>query len=199
MYIGIIGAGNIGGAIATRAARSGINVLLSNSRGPESLGSIVASIGPGAKAATREEASQADIVVIAVPWSRIPAAVAGLDFMNRIVIDATNPIEAPDFRVADLGGRTSSEIVADLVPGAFLVKAFNTLTPELLLAETPPGGRRTIFLSSDHQEAKTQVSLLLDRMGFTPIDMGGLVDGGIKHQFPGGPLAAKYLVRFPMN
>lgn len=198
MELGIIGAGGIGGAIAARAAGAGIRVSISNSRGPESLKLFAGSLGTQVSAVTKQLASQADIVVIAVPWRSLSSAVAGLDLSGRIVIDANNPIEAPDFHVADLGGKTSSEIVAALIPTARLVKAFNTLPPELVVGDPPSGGRRAIFLSGDDLDAKLEVSRLLDRMGYAPIDLGGLVDGGSRQQLPGGSLAAQNLVRFPI-
>jgi hypothetical protein len=117
--IGIIGAGNIGRAFATALASNNIRATLANSRGPDSLKEVVAAIGPTIEAGTREEAASKDIVLVAVNWSKIPAALAGLpDFGGRIVIDANNPIEAPLFRLADLSGRASSEVFASLVPGA---------------------------------------------------------------------------------
>ena len=111
--IGIIGAGRIGQALARTAQRAGREVVIANSRGPESLAPVVATLGQGVSAGTVREAAAADIVAIAVPWASVPAAVAGLQWGDQIVIDPTN-----SFEPADLGGRTSSEIVAELVPGA---------------------------------------------------------------------------------
>lgn len=108
--IGIIGAGSIGGAFATALARAGLAAVLSNSRGPESLRETVARLGPTVVAGTREEAAARPMVLVAVPWSKLRGALAGLpDFGGRIVLDANNPIEAPAFRMAELGGRLSSE------------------------------------------------------------------------------------------
>src|SRR5437763_10671391 len=133
MSIGIIGAGNIGVAVAKTLARVGIAATIANSRGPESLKESVATLGPTIKAGTREQAASADIVVIAVNWSKVPAAVAGLPaWGGRIVIDANNPIEAPLFKPVDLHGRISSQVVAELVSGARLVKAFNHLRADVL-------------------------------------------------------------------
>ena len=119
--VGIIGAGHIGQALARTALRAGREVVIANSRGPESLAPVVAALGAGVSAGTVVEAAAAGIVAIAVPWTNVPAAVTGLQWDGQTVIDATNAWNA------DLGGRTSSEIVADLVPGARLVKAANTL------------------------------------------------------------------------
>ncbi|MDS9470281.1 NAD(P)-binding domain-containing protein [Paracoccus sp. MBLB3053] len=196
--IGIIGAGNIGRAFATALARNDIPATLSNSRGPDSLREMVAGIGPSIEAGTREEAASKDIVFVAVNWSKLPAALKGLpDFGGRIVIDANNPIEAPLFKPADLGGRLSTEVFADLVPGAKVVKAFNHLPPELLSSDPQSaGGRRVLFYSGDEARSKSAIGALIERLGFTSIDLGPISVGGLLAQFPGGPLPALNLVRF---
>lgn len=196
--IGILGAGNIGRAIAQALARKGIAVTLSNSRGPDSLATTVAELGPLVTAGTREEAASREIVFVAVNWSKLPDALAGLPpFAGRIVIDANNPIEAPLFKPAELGGRASSEVFAGLAPGARVVKAFNHLLPELLTADPArEGGRRVLFYSGDEAGAKAAVGALIERLGFFGIDLGSLAIGGRLTQFPGGPLPALNLVKF---
>jgi 8-hydroxy-5-deazaflavin:NADPH oxidoreductase len=187
--VGIIGAGNIGEALARIAQRAGREVVIANSRGPESLAPVVAALGPGVSAGTVREAAAAGIVAIAVPWPNVPAAVTGLQWDGQTVIDATNAWNA------ELGGRTSSEIVADLVPGARLVKAANTLQANVLGADPHEvGGRRVIFLSGDAADAKAAVTELFDAAGFFVLDLGDLVPGGRMQQL-GGPLAAHNLVR----
>jgi predicted dinucleotide-binding enzyme len=105
MTMGIIGSGAIGTAFARTLARADIEATISNSRGPDSLKDLVHELGPSIKAGTREEAARADIVFVAVNWTKLAAAMAGLpDWKGRIVIDANNPIEAPLFKPADLGG-----------------------------------------------------------------------------------------------
>jgi predicted dinucleotide-binding enzyme len=153
--------------------------------GPESLKESVEHLSPTINAGTRDQAASADIVLIAVNWSKLPAAVAGLP----IVIDANNPIEAPLFKPVDLQGRVSSHVVADLVSGARLVKAFNHLRAEVL-ASNPraDGGRRVLFYSGDDNTATAEVGALIDRIGFAGIDLGPLSLGGRLMQFPGGPL-----------
>ncbi len=159
--VGIIGAGNIGQALASIAQRAGREVVIANSRGPESLAPVVAALGTEVSAGTVRDTAAAGIVAIAVPWTNVPAAVAGLHWDGQTVIDATNAWNA------DLGGRTSSEIVAELVPGARLVKAANTLGANVLGADPhEAGGRRVIFLSGDDAEAKAAVSGLFDAAGF---------------------------------
>lgn len=196
--IGIIGAGHIGAAFARALARCSIPAILSNSRGPESLQALVQSIGPGIRAGTREEAAAQAIVLVAVNWSKLPGALAGLpDFEGRIIIDANNPIEAPLFKPIDLHGRTSSQLFADLVPGACVVKAFNHLRPQLLVADPAQrGGRRVLFFAGDDAHAKAQISALIDQLGFAGIDLGTLEEGGRMTQFPGGRLPSLELVQY---
>lgn len=197
MNIGIIGAGNIGGAIATGLARSGIEATIANSSGPESLASFVAGLGGRVTAGTVEQAAAQDVVFVAVPWSRIPAALEGLDLSGRIVVDANNSIEAPLFRPIDLSGRTSSEVFADLVPGASVVKAFNHLQPKLLSGDPhAEGGDRVLFYSGDDGRAKAIVGSIIERLGFFGIDLGTLAVGSRLVQFPGGPLPSLNLVKF---
>jgi predicted dinucleotide-binding enzyme len=197
MTIGIIGSGAIGAAFARTLARVGIEATLSNSRGPDSLKELVRELGSSIKAGTREEAARADIVFIAVNWTKLPAALAGLpDWNGRIVIDANNPIEAPLFKPVDLKGRVSSEVVADLMPGARVVKAFNHLRAEVLAGDPREnGGRRVLFYSGDEPAAKAEVAALIERIGFIGIDLGSLAVGGKLAQFPGGPLPNQNLVK----
>jgi 8-hydroxy-5-deazaflavin:NADPH oxidoreductase len=197
MSIGIIGSGAIGTAFAQTLARAGIEATISNSRGPDSLNELVRQLGPSIKAGTREEAARADIVFVAVNWTKLPAALAGLpEWSGRILIDANNPIEAPLFKPVDLKGRVSSEVVADLAPGARIVKAFNHLRAEVLAGDPrSDGGRRVLFYSGNDNAAKAEVASLIDRIGFVGIDLGSLAVGGRLAQFPGGPLPNQNLVK----
>lgn len=198
MSIGIIGSGNIGSAFARALAKAGISATIANSSGPASLAALEAELEPFIKAGTRDEAASADMVLVAINWSKLPVALKDLpDWNGRIVIDANNPIEAPLFKPADLGGRLSSEIFADLVPGARVVKAFNHLQPHLVSGDpTGEGGRRVLFYSGDDAAAKADVGALIERLGFFGIDLGALAVGGKLVQFPGGPLPALNLVKF---
>jgi hypothetical protein len=197
MTIGIIGSGAIGTAFARTLARAGIEATISNSRGPATLKELVRKLGPSIKVGTRDEAARADIVLIAVNWTKLPAALAGLpDWNGRIAVDANNPIEPPLFKPFDLKGRVSSEVVADLVPGARVVKAFNHLRAEVLAADPQDsGGRRVLFYSGDDAAAKAEIAALIDRIGFTGIDLGSLAVGGKLAQFPGGPLPNQNLIK----
>jgi len=188
--VGIIGGGRLGQAMARTALRAGSNVVIANSRGPESLASVVAALGERVSAGTPREAAGATIVVLAVPWDRVPAAVRGLDWNDRIVVDATN-----DWAADDLDGRTSSEIVAGLVAGARVVKAANTLGADVLGSDPhEAGGRRVIFLSGDDADAKADVTALFENAGFAPIDLGGLATGGEMQQIH-HPLAGVNLIQ----
>ena len=190
MDVGIIGAGRLGQAMARTALRAGSQVVLANSRGPESLAALVSTLGEGVSAGTVDEAAGAGFVVIAVPWPSVPGAVQGLDWDGRIVIDATN-----DFDPSDLNGSTSSQVLADLVPGARVVKAANTLGAAVLASDPhEAGGRRVIFLSGDDAEAKSEVSALFEDAGFVAIDLGGLASGGAMQQL-GGPLSGVNLIK----
>lgn len=194
--VGIIGAGSIGQAMARRLVSAGYDVILSNSRGPESLAPLVEELGPHTRAGTRHEAADADIVFVSVNWSNLEQAVEGIDWNGRIVIDANNPVLLPGYRLAELGGRNSSQAFNALVPGARVVKAFNTLQAAVLASDPRHGyGRRVVFLSGDDREAKSVVAGLIDRLGFAGIDLGSLEVGGALQQFPGGPLPALNLVK----
>lgn len=188
--IGIIGAGRIGKAMAQIANRAGRPVVISNSRGPASLVSVVEELGGGVTAGTVTEAAAADMVVVAVMWPDVAGAVEGLEWNGRIVIDPTN-----DFDPSDLDGRTSSEVVADLVAPARVVKIANTLGAGILASDPHEAdGQRVLFLSGDDADAKAPVRGLFEDAGFSVVDLGSLHDGGQMQQF-GGPLAGLNLIR----
>ncbi len=198
MQFGTIGAGNVAQAVARHLLAAGHKVVLSNSRGPDTLGEVVAALGEGASSATREEAAASEIVLLAAHWAQLDNALGGLpDWKGRILIDATNAFlsYAPDFKRADLKGRTSSEYVAERAPGARVVKAFNTLYFKNIEADpSVKDGHRVLFISGDDAEAKAIVADLLKSLGFAPIDIGGLVEGGRMQQLD-GPLASHNLIK----
>jgi 8-hydroxy-5-deazaflavin:NADPH oxidoreductase len=212
MTIGIIGAGALGTNLAKGLAAKGLKAVISNSRGPESLAPLIKEIGPSITAVTTEEAAKADIVALAVRWTDLPKVAKGLPAWNgRIVIDATNPLEflAPDaperndptnpfaalgVKLADLGGRVSSEVVAKLVPGASVVKTFNHFGVQLLLRPEVAGGQRVLFYSGDDDAAKAEVRKVIETLGFAPVDLGTLKVGGVQTT-PLGPLSMLNLVK----
>ena len=191
MKIGIIGSGNIGGTAARLFAKAGHDVAVSNSRGPESLKSLVASIGGKARAATVEEAvAFGDVVLLALPWRDRRELPPAARFAGKIVIDATNPY-TPDGKIDDLGASSSSEEVARQLPGTRLVKAFNTIYFKHLASrgrtDLPIPERHPIFLAGDDAEAKAAVSRLIEEIGFAPMDTGSLAVGGRRQQ-PGSEI-----------
>ena len=196
MEIGTIGAGAFAQAFAKRALKAGHKVKLTNNLGPERLIEIVNQLGPGATAATVEEAVACEMVLLAVPWDNVPQAVASLPkWKNQILIDGTNPFHgsAGKFTPADVGNLSTSQLVAALAPGARVVKALNTMiAPNLEAEPIVNGARRVAFISADDDSAKRQVEVLLAGFGYSVIDLGNLRDGGLIQQ-AGGPLAGRNL------
>ena len=192
--IGIIGAGNIGKTVAAHLLKSDYAVVISNSRSPETLKETITQLGSGAKAVTTAEAAEADIVVLALPWSQIKTLTNITNWNNRIVIDAANYHISSDFQV-DIGTRPSSEVVQNYIPKARLVKAFNTLNFKLL--ETNPevgNGNRVLFISGDDEDAKIEVGEMIEDIGFAPVDLGSLSDSR-KYQEPKGALSLLNVIK----
>ena len=194
---GIIGSGNIGRTVAHHLLKAGFPVLLSNRHGSESLKEIVESLGPGARAGSVEDAAKANIVLLSLPWSEVSSLSGVIDWSNKLVIDATNHFitYAPDFQVAELNGKSSSQIVAEHLSGAIVVKAFNTLYFKLL-AQDPgqAGGRRVLFISGDDISSKIEVGNVIKELGFAVIDLGDLAHGS-KLQQEKGPVATLNLIQ----
>jgi predicted dinucleotide-binding enzyme len=193
MTLSILGSGNIGSALAGHFAQKNIPVSIANNRGPASLEPLCKKLGSGITAIELAGALQADIVILALPFSAVAQLGDKTDWAARIVIDATNAIDFPAFTPTDLGGKLSSEVVAEYLLGARVVKAFNTL-PAAVLAATPEEGvgRRVIFLSGDDAEARIAVSAVIESLGFAPIDLGNLA-AGRSQQF-GEPLVTRNLL-----
>ena len=197
MEIGTIGAGAFAQAFAKRTLKAGHKVKLSNSRGPDSLREIVNQLGPGATAASKEEAAACEMVLLAVPWDNVPETLASLpEWNNQILIDGINPLhgKAGEFTLADVGNLSTSQLIAALAPGARVVKALNTMVvPNLEADPIVNGARRVAFISADDDSAKKQVATLLEGFGYSVIDLGNLRDGGLIQQ-AGGPLAGRNLL-----
>lgn len=208
MSIGIIGAGALGSNVARLLANSGISATIANSRGPETLAGLVGELGPSIKAGTAQEAASADIVLVALRWVDLEKALGDLPAWNgRIVIDGANPVlfldpDSPDakdpsnplaaygIKAVDLGGKYSSEVFREFVPGARVVKAFNHLDHSVLPEPTASGGQRVLFYSGDDADAKAEVRQLIERTGYFPVDLGVLDVGGPLTSLPFGSLAA---------
>jgi predicted dinucleotide-binding enzyme len=213
MSIGIIGAGALGSNLARALAKAGLSATISNSRGPDSLKALVEELGPTIQAGTTEQAARADIVFIAVRWADLKNVLGTLPPWNgRIVVDGTNPVEwlepgsadandaanplaAYGIRAVDLGGRHSSSVVRELLPGARVVKAFNHLDVRVLPQPQASGGSRVLFFSGDDADAKRAVRGLIEKMGFFAVDLGALDIGGPQASLPFGPLAGVGLVK----
>ncbi|MGD0741719.1 MAG: NAD(P)-binding domain-containing protein [Acidimicrobiales bacterium] len=194
MRIGMIGAGNIGSTLARHFVRVGHEVAVSNSRGPETLATLVGELGGQAQAMTAAEAARfGEIAVVSVPFGKYRTVpVDGLS--GKAVIDTNNYYPNRDGRFAELDEdrATSSEMLAAHLPGALIVKAFNAIQWERLRDGARPAGvpgRIAIPISGDDEEAKHLVEGLIDEIGFDPVDLGSLAVGGRKHQ-PGMRLYA---------
>lgn len=195
MTVGILGAGHMAQTLARLFLAAGNEVVLANSRGPASLAPLVAALGAGARAGTaREVAQQGDVMVIATRWDQTAAAVQDLGpIEGKVIIDATNNRFGPGPKdLFDLGDRTSSEVVASLLPGARVVKAFNhqpiPALDDVRRTESSDPEPRALFLAGDDVAAKKVVAALIRGIGGEPMDTGNLREGG-KLQGTGGPLA----------
>ncbi|GJI88204.1 NADPH-dependent F420 reductase [Duganella hordei] len=193
-----IGFGKFGQALAKTFARSGIEVSVATTRDPASFASAAAAIGPGIIPKTLAEAVKADIVFLAVRYeSHKDVAKALPAWEGKTIIDVTNAYGVPS---EELGGQPSSaKVVAQAFTGGRLVKGFNHLVAAVL--EQDPsvnGGRRVVFLASDDDGAAAEVAALAEKLGFAPIKLGGLAEGGLLVQARGnswGQLIFKDLVK----
>ena len=189
MNIGVIGSGNIGATAARLFAAAGHEVAISNSRGPETLGGLVEEIGPGVRAATVEEAAGfGEVVMAAIPFGRYTSLPAER-LAGKVFITASNYYPARDGEV-DHGGLTSSGLVQRHLPGARVVKAFNTIYFARLRDNGRPGApvgeREVVFVSGDDEGAKGFVAGLIEEIGFAPVDAGTLAES--RRQEPVSPV-----------
>jgi predicted dinucleotide-binding enzyme len=192
--IGLIGAGHIGSQLARLAVQHGYDVVLSNSRGPETLADLVTELGPKARAATPEEAAAAgDIVVVTVPlknYRQVPVE----PLAGKIVIDTNNYYPERDGHIPELDDEstTTSELLQAHLPTSKVVKAFNHIYARELTTDGRPAGakdRRALVIAGDDKGAKAAVARLLDQFGFDVVDAGPLSEGWrIQRDTPGyGP------------
>src|ERR1700744_2446276 len=170
MKVGFIGAGNVTGTFGRHLITAGHTIVVSNSRGPETLAGFVANLGPNATAGTKQQAAQCDVVVLATHWVSVADALKGIDWRGRILIDATNAhLEPPDISLAGvtrsraaLMGRTSSEIVAEMAVGARLVKSISNIPMAWIQDFSPNKPRTVLFTSGDESEAKQLAIALIN-------------------------------------
>ncbi len=198
MSYAIIGFGKIGQALAKAFARSGIAVSVATTRDPESFASDAAAIGAQIIPTTLAEAAKADVVFLAVRFeSHADVGGALSDWRGKTIIDVTNAYGVPP---ETLGGQPSSRFVAQAFPGARLVKGFNHLVAAVLDQDpTVQGAKRVVFLASDDEGAAAEIGELAKKLGFAPIQLGGLSEGGLLVQARGnswGRLIFKDLVKF---
>lgn len=188
MTYAIIGAGAVGQALAKMFARKGIEVALGSTRAPKALAPLATAIGTTVIPSSLNEAIKADIILLAVPfWAHGEVANTAKDWRGKIIIDVTN---AYGVSPSDLGSLPSSAVVAKAFGAAALVKAFNHL-PAGVLAQEPPidGWRRVVFLSSDNDSALPVVSTLVEQLGYPPVNLGRLAEGGLLIQARGNTWA----------
>ena len=198
MSYAIIGFGNIGQALAKAFARSGIEVSVATTRDPESFASDAATIGPEIIPTTLGEAVKANTVFLAVRYqSHANVAKALPNWKGKTIIDVTN---AYGVSPEEMGGQPSSTAVAQAFTGAKLVKGFNHLVADVLSQDPAVnGGRRVVFLASDDDDAAAEIGALAANLGFSPIQLGGLSEGGLLVQARGdtwGQLIFKDLIKF---
>lgn len=177
MTYSIIGTGNVGTALARQFGRSGTAVGIANTRGPDSIRSMAKELGDKVVPLALQEALEADVIILAVPFrAHRDVARAAPTWQGKVVIDATNAYGVP---LSDLDNLPSSAIVAQALPGAHLVKAFNHL-PAGVLAQEPvtAAGRRVIFLSGDDEGATATVAALVEKLGYAPVNLGKIAEGG---------------------
>src|SRR5581483_5177185 len=183
MSYAIIGFGKIGHALAKAFARNGIEVSVATTRDPEGFASDAAAIGPEIIPATLAEAVKADIIFLAVRFeSHQDVARALPTWTGKTIVDVTNTNVSPE----ELAGQPSSEVVAQAFTGARLVKGFNHLVAAVLDQDPAVrGGRRVVFLASDDDDAAEEIGGLAENLGFSPIQLGGLSEGGLLVQARG--------------
>ncbi|MFJ3880599.1 NADPH-dependent F420 reductase [Streptomyces sp. NPDC090077] len=192
MRTGIIGTGRIGSALARILVAAGHPVVLANATGPGTLGPLLAELGPDATAARPVEAAgEADLLVLMVPFAGVRGLLPPHVVQDKVLVDATNAFNGPG-TPADLGGRGSSELVAEWYPGARVVKSLNTMHFETLAVAGAASGRTASerlahYTAGDDPKAKEIVAGIITDLGYAPVDTGPLHSGGILQQ-PGGPL-----------
>jgi predicted dinucleotide-binding enzyme len=194
----IVGSGNIGSALARLFARAGIQVSISNTRGPESIRPLAASLGAGVHAVGLDEALESDLIFMAIPFPAIEGfGKSRSDWTGKTVVDTTNAHYAQGS--AEIRqGRSAAEYTAEQLPGADVVKAFNQLPADTLAAELDPElGRRVIFIATDRPEAGDRIADLVADLGLAAVQLGRLDEGGRLIEVPNA-LVLRNLVERPL-
>ena len=194
----IIGFGNIGKALSRAYARNCIEVSVATTHDPESYASDAAAIGPGIIPSTLAEAVKADVIFLAVRFESHPDVAKALPtWQGKTIVDVTNAYGVPPEK---LGGLPSARFVAQAFTGGKLVKGFNHLVAAILDQDPAVhGGRRVVFLASDDDGAAAEIGTLAEKLGFAPVKLGGLSEGGLLVQAHGntwGKLIFQDLIKF---
>jgi predicted dinucleotide-binding enzyme len=197
MRIGFIGAGNIAKVFGKHLLLAGHDLVISNSRGPETLTEFVKELGPNAKAGTKDEAVDCDIIILATHWTQAKVALENVSWHGKILVDAVNAHDAspPETSsdgvaksIAALNGKISSLMIAEWASGARLVKAISNMPMAWISDFSDQKPKTVMFVAGDDQVAKGLVISLMRDIGFEPVDLGSLAVGGAVFQV-GGPLS----------
>ncbi len=193
MKYSIIGTGNVGTALARQFARKGIAVSIANTRGPDSITALANELGSKITARTLEDALKAEVVILAVPFmAHTAVAAAAPSWVGKTIVDAMNTYGVPPEVIE---GKASSDVVAAAFPGAHVVKTLNQLPAKLLAADpADSGGRRVMFVAGNDREATAAIAELVADLGFAPIMIGRLNEGGALLE-KGGPLVLQNLIK----
>jgi predicted dinucleotide-binding enzyme len=177
--ISIIGTGNVGTALARVFAGSRVDAMIANTRGPDSFPELAAEVAPRVRATTLDEARQADVLFLAIPFLAAESFGASQpQWDGKIIVDATNSFMLPNEDEV-LAGRLSTEIVTDAFPGAEVVKAFNQLPANVLTRQLPAGdGKTVIFIASNSVSASKEISRVAEQLGYSPVELGRIDEGG---------------------
>ena len=196
----IVGTGTIGSVLARLFGQAGLEVRIANTRGPATITELAASAGPSVVPASLADALAGDVIFLAIPFTAVEQFGKELpDWTGKTIVDATNAHYAPNAAKDILKGRLSSHHVAEVLPGARVVKGFNQLPARTLAAPVPPAqGRRVVFISSDVPESSAQIAQLAETLGLSPIELGRIGEGGRLIEVPNA-LVLRNLIEQPLT
>jgi 8-hydroxy-5-deazaflavin:NADPH oxidoreductase len=197
--ISIIGAGKIGSALARVFARSGVDAMIANTRGPGSFPELAAEVAPTVRATTIDEAKETDVLFLAIPFLAAgPLGASRSRWDGKIIVDVTNTLSLPNAAEV-LAGRLSTEVVTDAFPGAEVVKGFNQLPANVLPSQLPAGdGKTVIFISSNSGSASKEIARIAELLGYAPVELGRVDEGGRLIQAP-NVLVLRHFTERPMS